>query len=88
MIWFFNRGSISVEFGERGVHRKHRVNDSVDDSVDCTEGLNIIGKCCILNENLLCIKKRKQLRSRHVLFLRHTDKIISAKHDRRKAVGF
>ena len=29
MIWFFNRGSTSVEGGGRGVHR---VNDSVDNT--------------------------------------------------------
>ena len=45
MIRFFNRGSTSVECVEKGVYR-------VNDSVDYTEELKILGESCILNGGL------------------------------------
>ena len=73
MIRFFNRGSTSVECVEKGVYR-------VNDSVDYTEELKILGKSCILNEELKMISvrqiriyraggKRKHERSEYLLFL-------------------
>ena len=52
MIRFFNRGSTSVACGEREVYR-------VNDSVDYIEKLIILGKSCILNEELKVISVRQ-----------------------------